>query len=172
MVGLVRCSAPPASPAISSTGEESYAKAHPLLLFYAYAGLSSLGHFLSGSPDEFTTRAIVSIFTDALAGTAVLVVTCARCSRCATHPCRNRVAPIIRTEEELMADSVYRVTEVIGVSSESWEAAAKNAVETAAKSVRDLRVAEVVRTDVTIQDGGIASYRVRLAISFKYESGD
>lgn len=71
-----------------------------------------------------------------------------------------------------MADSVYRVTEVIGVSSESWEAAAKNAVETAAKSVRDLRVAEVVRTDVTIQDGGIANYRVRLAISFKYESGD
>ena len=71
-----------------------------------------------------------------------------------------------------MAESVYRVTEVIGVSSESWEAAAKNAVETAAKSVRDLRVAEVVRTDVTIQDGGIASYRVRLAISFKYESGD
>ena len=53
-------------------GERS--KAHPLLLFYAYAGLSSLGHFIYGSPDEFTTRAIVSIFTDALAGSAVLVV--------------------------------------------------------------------------------------------------
>ncbi len=71
-----------------------------------------------------------------------------------------------------MADSVYRVTEVIGASSESWDAAARNAVETAAKSVRDLRVAEVVRQDVTIENGGLASYRVRLAISFKYESGD
>lgn len=71
-----------------------------------------------------------------------------------------------------MADSVYRVTEVIGVSSESWEAAARSAVETAAKSVRDLRVAEVLRNDVTIENGAIQNYRVRLAISFKYESGD
>ena len=71
-----------------------------------------------------------------------------------------------------MADSVYRVTEVIGVSSESWEAAARNAVETAAKTVRDLRVAEVLRQDVTIENGGLTSYRVRLAISFKYEGGD
>jgi flavin-binding protein dodecin len=71
-----------------------------------------------------------------------------------------------------MADSVYRVTEVIGVSSESWEAAAKAAVETAAKTVRDLRVAEVLRQDVTVGDGGIVNYRIRLAISFKYESGD
>jgi flavin-binding protein dodecin len=71
-----------------------------------------------------------------------------------------------------MADSVYRVTEVIGVSSDSWEAAARNAVETAAKSVRDLRVAEVIRQDVTIQEGGIVNYRVRLGISFKYESGE
>ncbi len=69
-----------------------------------------------------------------------------------------------------MADSVYRVTEVIGVSSESWEAAAKSAVETAAGSVRDLRVAEVVRQDVTIENGSVVNYRVRLAISFKYES--
>jgi flavin-binding protein dodecin len=71
-----------------------------------------------------------------------------------------------------MADSVYRVTEVIGVSSESWEAAARNAVETAAKSVRDLRIAEVVRTDVAIENGSISNYRVRLAISFKYEPGE
>jgi flavin-binding protein dodecin len=71
-----------------------------------------------------------------------------------------------------MSASVYRVTEVIGVSSESWEAAAKQAIETAAGSVRDLRIAEVVRQDVTIENGGVASYRVRLAISFKYESGD
>jgi hypothetical protein len=69
-------------------------------------------------------------------------------------------------------ESVYRVTEVIGVSSDSWEAAAKAAVATAAKTVRDLRVAEVIRQDVTIQDGGIVNYRVRLGISFKYDSGD
>lgn len=68
-----------------------------------------------------------------------------------------------------MADSVYRVTEVIGVSSESWEQAARNAVETAGKSVRDLRVAEVVREDLTIEDGRVSEFRVRLGISFKYE---
>ncbi len=71
-----------------------------------------------------------------------------------------------------MADSVYRVTEVIGVSSESWEAAANTAVETAARSVRDLRIAEVLRQDVTIENGQVSAYRVRLALSFKYESGD
>lgn len=71
-----------------------------------------------------------------------------------------------------MAGSVYRVTEVIGTSSESWEAAAKNAVETAAKSVRDLRVASVKQADLTIENGSITTYRVRLDISFKYESGD
>jgi flavin-binding protein dodecin len=68
--------------------------------------------------------------------------------------------------------SVYRVTEVIGTSTESFAEAARNAVETAAGSVRDLRVGEVVREDVTIENGKITSYRVRLAISFKYETGD
>jgi flavin-binding protein dodecin len=71
-----------------------------------------------------------------------------------------------------MSDSVYRVTEVIGVSSESWEAAARNAVETAARTVRDLRVAEVIRKDVTIENGKLVNYRVRLGISFKYDTGD
>jgi dodecin len=70
-----------------------------------------------------------------------------------------------------MADSVYRVTEVIGVSSDSWEAAAANAIEVAGKSLRDLRIAEVVRQDVTIEDGKVAEFRVRLNVSFKYESG-
>jgi hypothetical protein len=68
-----------------------------------------------------------------------------------------------------MADSVYRVTELVGTSSVSWEAAAKSAVETASKSLRDLRVAEVVRQDVTIEDGKVTKYRVRLNVSFKYE---
>ena len=71
-----------------------------------------------------------------------------------------------------MADAVYRVTEVIGVSSESWEAAARTAVSTAGKTVRDLRIAEVVKQDVTIEDGQVKNYRVRLNISFKYDSGD
>ena len=68
-----------------------------------------------------------------------------------------------------MADSVYRVTELVGTSSVSWEAAAKSAVETASKSLRDLRVAEVVRQDITIEDGKVTKYRVRLNVSFKYE---
>jgi hypothetical protein len=71
-----------------------------------------------------------------------------------------------------MTDSVYRVTEVIGVSSESWEAAARNAIEVAGKSVRDLRVAEVVRQDLTVEDGAIVNFRVRLGISFKYDTGN
>jgi dodecin len=71
-----------------------------------------------------------------------------------------------------MADAVYRVTEVIGVSSESWEGAARNAVETAARTVRDLRIAEVLRQDISIENGKVANYRVRLGISFKYEGGD
>ena len=71
-----------------------------------------------------------------------------------------------------MSDSVYRVTEVIGVSAESWEAAARTAVETAAKTVRDLRVAEVTRQDLTIENGKVTTYRVRLSVSFKYDTGD
>jgi len=68
-----------------------------------------------------------------------------------------------------MSDSVYRVTEVIGTSSESWEQAARNAVETASGTVRDLRVAEVVKLDVTIDDGRVSTFRARLNLSFKYE---
>jgi dodecin len=67
--------------------------------------------------------------------------------------------------------SVYRVTEVIGTSTNSWEDAAKSAIETASGSLRELRVAEVVRQDLTIEDGKVATYRVRLNLSFKYEPG-
>lgn len=69
-----------------------------------------------------------------------------------------------------MSNSVYRITEVIGTSSESWEAAARSAIETAAQTVRDLRIAEATRFDVTINDGKVVEYRVRLGVSFKYES--
>jgi hypothetical protein len=71
-----------------------------------------------------------------------------------------------------MAESVYRVTELVGVSTESWEDAARNAIETAAKTLRDLRIAEVDRFDITIDDGKVTSYRTRLSVSFKYEAGD
>ena len=67
-------------------------------------------------------------------------------------------------------ESVYRVTEVIGTSSQSWEDAAKTAVQTAAGTLRDLRVAEVVKMDVKIEDGKVTEYRARLQLSFKYES--
>jgi hypothetical protein len=66
-----------------------------------------------------------------------------------------------------MSESVYRVTEVIGASPDSWEAAARNAVETAATTVRDLRVAEATRFDVTIQDGKVASMRLQKCCAWK-----
>jgi flavin-binding protein dodecin len=65
--------------------------------------------------------------------------------------------------------AVYRVTDVIGTSSTSWEEAAKNAVKTASKSLRDLRIAEVNKLDVRIEDGKITQFRARLSLSFKYE---
>ena len=69
-----------------------------------------------------------------------------------------------------MSNSVYRVTEIIGTSTESWETAARNAVETAGRTVRDLRIAEATRFDLTIDNGKVAEFRVRLDVSFKYES--
>jgi len=67
------------------------------------------------------------------------------------------------------ASSIYRVTEIIGTSPMSWEDAAKNAVETAGKSLRDLRVAEVSKLDVTVENGKVVAYRARMSLSFKYE---
>ena len=64
---------------------------------------------------------------------------------------------------------VYRVTEIIGTSAVSWEDAAKNAVETAAKTLRDLRVAEVCKLDLKIEDGKVSAYRARVSLSFKYD---
>jgi dodecin len=66
-------------------------------------------------------------------------------------------------------NSVYRVVEVIGTSTKSWDDAAKNAVNTAAGSLRDLRIAEVVKLDVTVENGKVRAYRTRLLLSFKYE---
>jgi dodecin len=68
------------------------------------------------------------------------------------------------------ASSVYRVTEIIGTSTVSGEDAAKNAVETAATALRDLRVAEVSKLDVTVEDGKVTAYRARVSLSFKYDA--
>ena len=73
-------------------------------------------------------------------------------------------------KENKSTDSVYRVTEVIGTSAQSWEDAASNAVQTAAGTLRDLRIAEVVKMDVKIENGKVIEYRTRLQLSFKYKS--
>jgi len=65
--------------------------------------------------------------------------------------------------------SVYRIVDVVGVSKVSWEDAAKRAVETASKSIRDLRVAEVTKMDLTVKDGKVLTFRTKVALSFKYE---
>jgi flavin-binding protein dodecin len=67
-------------------------------------------------------------------------------------------------------DSVYRIVDVVGVSEKSWEDAGRRAVETAAGSLRDLRVAEVVRMDMKVEDGKVTAFRTRVALSFKYEA--
>ncbi len=71
-----------------------------------------------------------------------------------------------------MAESVYKVIELVGTSTESWEKAAAAAVERAALSLRDLRIAEVVELDLQIEDGKIHTYRAKVKVSFKYEPGD
>lgn len=67
-----------------------------------------------------------------------------------------------------MSESVYKIIEVVGTSSESWEAAAKTAIATASKSLTDLRVAEVTKLDMKIEDGKVTAYRARVSLSFKY----
>ena len=71
-----------------------------------------------------------------------------------------------------MADSVYRVTELVGTSAESWEQAAASAVETASQTLRDLRIAEVVKLDLQLEDGRVRAYRARVQVSFKYDRAE
>ena len=73
------------------------------------------------------------------------------------------------TRQAEATDSVYKVTEVVGTSTKSWEDAASNAMETAAKTLRDLRVAEIVKLDVKVENGKVKAYRARVQLSFKYE---
>jgi len=71
-----------------------------------------------------------------------------------------------------MAESVYKVIELVGTSTESWEKAATAAVEMASKSLRDLRVAEVVEMDIVLEEGKVRAYRAKVKISFKYQGND
>lgn len=77
------------------------------------------------------------------------------------HPGRRKI---------MSGDSIYRITEIIGTSRTSWEDAARNAVETASKTLRDLRVAEIVKLDMVIEDGKVVAFRARVNLSFKYET--
>jgi flavin-binding protein dodecin len=69
-----------------------------------------------------------------------------------------------------MADSVYKIVDLVGTSAKSWEDAAKNAVETASKSLRELRIAEVTKLDMKVEKGKVIAYRTRVKLSFKYGS--
>ncbi len=69
-----------------------------------------------------------------------------------------------------MADSVYKVVELVGTSATSWDEAAKNAVETASESLKNLRVAEITKLDMTVENGKVSAYRARVTLSFKYET--
>ena len=83
---------------------------------------------------------------------------------------RMQVSPQKASMAEQQADTVYKIVDVVGVSEKSWEEAGRNAVETAAGSLRDLRVAEVTKMDMRVEDGKVAAFRTRVSLSFKYES--
>ena len=83
---------------------------------------------------------------------------------------RKRTDPQQNSTPDQQADTVYRVVDVVGVSETSWEDAGRNAVETAAESLRDLRVAEVTKMDMRLENGKVAAFRTRVSLSFKYEA--
>ena len=83
---------------------------------------------------------------------------------------RKRTDPQENSTPDEQADSVYRIVDVVGVSETSWENAGRNAVETAAESLRDLRVAEVTKMDMRVENGKVAAFRTRVSLSFKYEA--
>src|SRR6476659_2703865 len=87
--------------------------------------------------------------------------------------CLDSIRPVLgivaTRREDVMAESVYKIIEIVGTSPASWEKAATAAVERASQTLRDLRIAEVSEQDIIITDGKIEAYRVRLKVSFKYE---
>jgi flavin-binding protein dodecin len=93
----------------------------------------------------------------------LLASACAGASAAQTSPREDCMA-------QKQADAVYRIVDVVGVSEKSWEEAGRNAVETAAHSLRDLRIAEVVKMDMKVEEGKVVAFRTRVALSFKYEA--
>jgi flavin-binding protein dodecin len=89
---------------------------------------------------------------------------------------RRRLAQLLRLSARIdpmakkQSDTVYRIVDVVGISEKSWEDAGRRAVETAAGSIRDLRVAEVTKMDMKVEDGKVTAFRTRVALSFKYEA--
>jgi flavin-binding protein dodecin len=79
---------------------------------------------------------------------------------------------ILSVRRSIMSDSVYKIIELVGTSEKSWEDAAKNAVESAGKKLKDLRIAEIVKLDMTVEDGKVALYRSRVNVSFKYHGNE
>ena len=71
-----------------------------------------------------------------------------------------------------MSDSIYKIIELVGTSKTSWEEAAKSAVETAGESLHNLRVAEIMKLDMKVENGKVSAYRARVSLSFKYTHGD
>jgi flavin-binding protein dodecin len=78
------------------------------------------------------------------------------------------LAETLKRKENKMAGSTYKIVELVGTSDQSWEDAAKSAVETAGESLKDLRIAEITKLDMTIENGKVSSFRARLSVSFKY----
>jgi hypothetical protein len=76
-----------------------------------------------------------------------------------------------KERRKIMSESTYKIVELVGTSDVSWEEAAKNAVETADKTLKDLRIAEVTKLDMKVENGKVSAYRARVNLSFKYESG-
>ena len=83
---------------------------------------------------------------------------------------QKRTDPQDNSTPDQQADTVYKIVDVVGVSGTSWEDAGRNAVETAAESLRDLRVAEVTKMDMRVENGKVAAFRTRVSLSFKYEA--
>ena len=83
---------------------------------------------------------------------------------------RKRTDPQQNSTPDQQADTVYKIVDVVGVSETSWEDAGRNAVETAAELLRDLRVAEVTKMDMRVENGKVAAFRTRVSLSFKYEA--
>jgi dodecin len=83
---------------------------------------------------------------------------------------RKRTEPQDNSTPDQQADTVYKIVDVVGVSETSWEDAGRNAVEKAAESLRDLRVAEVTKMDMRVENGKVAAFRTRVSLSFKYEA--